>query len=154
MQKKNTRRHERSLAFQVLYAISFANIKDLDDLSNAFYKSPDNDCAEQESMHEYPKGFAWDLVKGVWTNSQELDELITQFSHNWRVDRMGRIELTVLRMGLFEMLYKSDIPTKVAINEALELAKQFGEQSALAFINGILDSTAKALESGQIQCRS
>ncbi len=114
MSKKNTRRHERSLAFQILYAISFASVQSIDDVRRAFCQSPDF----QESNIDNPSGFAWELVSGVWRNSQSIDEIITQFSHNWRIDRLGRIELTVLRMGIFEMLYRSDIPTKVAINEA------------------------------------
>ncbi len=149
-QKKNTRRHERSLAFQVLYAISFSPAQSIDDVRRVFCQSPDNNKEQGASVAE---GFAWELVSGVWTHGQDLDELITQFSHNWRVDRMGRIELTILRMGLFEMLYRKDIPTKVAINEALELSRQFGEQSARSFVNGILDATAKALENNTIQSR-
>ncbi len=148
MSKKNTRRHERSLAFQVLYAISFAEVQSIDDVRKAYYQSPDQDSKTEDFAE--PAGFAWELVSGVWNNNVEIDDVITQFSHNWRLDRMGRIELTVLRMGIFEMLYRSDIPTKVAINEALELARQFGEQSALSFVNGILDAAAKALESGKI----
>ncbi len=151
MQKKNTRRNERSLAFQVLYAISYAEVQNIDDVRRAYCASPDNHMQDE---HGNPTGFAWDLVRGVWTNAKDLDELITEFSHNWRVDRMGRIELTILRMGLFEMLYRKDIPTKVAINEALELSRQFGEQGARSFLNGILDTTAKAFESGKIQSRA
>ncbi len=152
MSKKNTRRHERSQAFQVLYAISFADVKSLDDVQRAFCQSPD--LHNQDLDMETNPSFAWALVKGVWSNSQEIDEVLAKFSHNWRVDRMGRIERTVLRMGIFEMLYRSDIPTKVAINEALELARQFGEQNALSFINGILDAAAKAFENGQLEVKA
>ena len=63
---------------------------------------------------------------------------------------MGRIELTLLRLAVFEMLYRQDVPPKVAINEALELSGQFGEGNAKNFINGILDAAAKALESGAL----
>ncbi len=151
MSKKNTRRHERSLAFQVLYAISFAQVQSMDDVRRAFCQSPDQVAKGEE--FEDPSGFAWELTSGVWKNNQEIDDVISQFSHNWRLDRMGRIELTVLRIGIFEMFYRSDIPTKVAINEALELARQFGEQNALSFVNGILDAAAKALESGKINAK-
>ncbi len=158
-QKKNSRRNERSLAFQVLYAISFSEVKNMDDVRRAFCQSPDNikEQGENDSKdlaQDHAHGFAWDLVSGVWANSKDLDEVIVKFSHNWRVDRMGRIELTVLRIGLFEMLYRTDIPTKVAINEALELSRQFGEQSARSFVNGILDAAAKAFESGNLQAKA
>lgn len=178
--KNATRRGERALAFQVLYGLSFTPVTSIVALRQAFEASPDNAdrtaelAAEQQARFEaekalnkdpnkvfeekvyvrtVPKGFAWELVEGVWAHAAELDTVITSFSRNWRVDRMGRIELTVLRLGIFEMLYRADIPPKVAINEALELAKEFGEESARSFINGILDATSKALESGELAFR-
>ena len=95
-----------------------------------------------------PSGFAWELVEGVWSKSEELDASITSFSRNWRVDRMGRVELTLLRLAVYEITFRNDVPAKVAINEALELSRQFGEGNAKSFINGILDAVAKALETG------
>lgn len=178
--KNATRRGERALAFQVLYGLSFTPVNGIVELRQAFEASPDNAdrmaelIAEQQARFEaekalnkdpnkvfeekvhvrtVPKGFAWELVEGVWGHAVELDEVISSFSRNWRVDRMGRIELTVLRLGIFEMLYRADIPPKVAINEALELAKEFGEENARSFINGILDATSKALESGELAFR-
>lgn len=178
--KNAPRRGERALAFQVLYGLSFTPVTSLGDLRQAFSASPDNAdktaglLAEQTArleaekalnkdpnkvfeelvhLHTAPVGFAWELVEGVWNNTTDLDEVITKFSRNWRVDRMGRIELTILRLGIFEMLYRTDIPPKVAINEALELAKEFGEENARSFINGILDSTAKALETQELTPR-
>ena len=64
------------------------------------------------------------------------------------VDRMGRVELTLLRLAVYEIMFRNDVPAKVAINEALELSRQFGEGNAKSFINGILDAVAKALEIG------
>ena len=83
----------------------------------------------------------------------QLDEVIGLFSQNWRIDRIGRVELTLLRIAVYEMLYRIDVPPKVAINEALELSKQFGDANARGFINGILDAAAKALEGGQLKPR-
>jgi N utilization substance protein B len=91
-------------------------------------------------------GFAWELALGVWSNVRAVDAVIARFAHNWRLDRMGRIELTLLRLAVYELRYRADIPPRVAINEALELCGQFGEASARSFINGILDAAAKALE--------
>ena len=161
MSKNKNRRSERALAFQVLYGLAFSPAASMGELRRAFRQSPDNaDKAEKgldrvidEDGFEIdvaPQGFAWELVEGVWTRTQTLDEIIGRFSRNWRVDRMGRIELTLLRMGIYEMLYRDDVPSKVAINEALELAKQFGENNARSFVNGILDAAAKALESGEL----
>lgn len=147
--KNATRRGERERAFQVLYGLSFTPAANREDLCRAFRLSPDN-AAEAEAGIPEPAGFAWELVEGVWSKSAELDAAIGRFSHHWRVDRMGRIELTLLRLAIFEMLFRRDVPPKVAINEALELSRQFGEGNAKNFINGILDAAAKALENGEL----
>ena len=149
--KSATRRGERELAFQVLYGLSFTPARDIDDLRRFFRISPDYLARwEGQEPPSHPSGFAWELVEGVWSKSDELDAAITNFSRNWRVDRMGRVELTLLRLAVFEIMYRSDVPPKVAINEALELSRQFGEGNAKSFINGILDAVAKALETGGI----
>lgn len=167
-----TRRSERALAFQVLYGISFTPAASLGALRAAFTQSPDNADrlaqrrAAQEAAYKAdpehaapyvacaPSGFAWELVEGVWKHTAALDATIARFSSHWRVDRMGRIELTLLRIALYEMLYRTDIPSKVAINEALELARNFGEDKARVFINGILDAAARALEKGDLDSRN
>ncbi len=97
-----------------------------------------------------PKGFSWDLASGVWSKQEELDQIIAKLSQHWRIERIGRIELTILRLALFEILHRPDVPVKVAINEAIELAKQFGDENSRGFVNGILDAAAKALENGEI----
>lgn len=88
--------------------------------------------------------FVWDLVYGVWSNKDRLDAAISEYSRHWKVGRLGRVEHTLLRMGVFELQYSKDVPQKVVISEAVELARQFADQKALAFINGILDSLSKA----------
>lgn len=150
--KNATRRGARELAFQVLYGLSFTPARTLEELRRSFRVSPDNLVRSEESgVPVETSGFAWELVEGVWSNSAALDKAITQFSHNWRVDRMGRVELTLLRLAVYELLFRNDVPSKVSINEALELSRQFGEGNAKNFINGILDAVAKALEAGELQ---
>ena len=149
--KSATRRGERELAFQVLYGLSFTPASDVDDLRRIFRISPDYLARWQgQEPPVHPSGFAWELVEGVWSKSDELDASISNFSRNWRVDRMGRVELTLLRLAVYEIMFRADVPPKVAINEALELSRQFGEDNAKSFINGILDAVAKALETGGI----
>ncbi|MDO5483921.1 MAG: transcription antitermination factor NusB [Desulfovibrionaceae bacterium] len=148
---KNATRHgARELAFQVLYGISFTPVRSRRELQRAFVLSPHNTEMDEQHLAEEPTGFAWELVEGVWANTASLDETISRFSHNWRVDRMGRIELTLLRLAMFELIHRLDVPPKVTINEALELGTQFGADSAKNFINGILDAVAKAVENGQL----
>lgn len=71
--------------------------------------------------------------------------MLEQHSHNWRLDRMARVDRNVLRMGVYELQYCADIPRKVTINEAIELAKKFGNEESPAFINGLLDRVAVAV---------
>ena len=149
MSRLKHRRAARARAFQALYGISFAKVPTELALRSAFTKTPSDDEADAK-----PEGFAWDLVYGVWSHAAALDEVISRFSHHWRVDRMGRVEITLLRLAVYEMLYREDIPPKVAINEALELAKQFGEDNARAFVNGILDAVARTVERGELTAQT
>jgi len=143
MSKKTgaSRRSERELAFQFLYGLDFAPARSEAELRQRFAQS-----ASAADKAVALSGFAWELALGVWSNVQAVDAHIVRFARNWRLDRMGRIELTLLRLAIYELHYRTDIPPRVAINEALELCKQFGEENARSFINGILDAAAKALE--------
>ena len=83
--------------------------------------------------------FAEGLIAGVEANRPRLDALISEVAENWRLDRMAAIDRNILRLGAYEMLFCSDVPTKVAINEALELAKRYSTAQSSRFVNGILD---------------
>jgi transcription antitermination protein NusB len=90
------------------------------------------------------KNYAEELVRGVSNGRVELDELIQKVSHNWRLDRMACVDRNLLRLGAYELTVKqSEVPRKVAINEAVEIAKRFGTAESSAFINGILDRLGK-----------
>ena len=94
--KSATRRGERELAFQVLYGLSFTPARDIDDLRRIFRISPDYLARwEGQEPPSHPSGFAWELVAGVWSKSDELDASISNFSRNWRVDRMLTVALQV-----------------------------------------------------------
>lgn len=86
--------------------------------------------------------FAKELIEGVQSHAAEIDQLIESHSHNWRLERMQRIDRNVLRIGVFELKYLNEIPRKVTINEAVELAKTFGNEASSSFINGLLDRIA------------
>ncbi len=86
--------------------------------------------------------FARELIAGVQANLPDIDKLIEEHSHNWRLERMQRIDRNVLRIGVFELKHMPAIPRKVTINEAVELAKTFGNEGSSSFINGLLDRIA------------
>lgn len=147
---KQPRRLARAQAFQIIYGLNFTPATTLGELMDAYYASPDVAERGEELVGLEPEGFTWELIKGVWHNAKRLDEVIGQHSKHWKVDRIGKIEITLLRLAVYEMLFRTDVPPKVAINEALELSKQFGDDKSRSFVNGILDAAAKSLESGKL----
>ena len=90
--------------------------------------------------------FAEGLVAGVQANQPRIDALISEAAENWRLDRMAAIDRNILRLGAYEMLFCPDVPTKVAINESLELAKRYSTAQSSRFVNGILDRLQAAVQ--------
>ncbi len=88
--------------------------------------------------------FAIDLVEGVSVKREELDQLIGRYAPEWPVDQIAIIDRNVLRLAIYEILVRDDTPIKVAINEAVELAKEFGSESSGRFVNGVLGSLVSA----------
>ena len=156
--KPHSRSAARAKAFQVLYGLEFAPVTSLGALRDAFCETPDPTDADMDASGStpgpntapetapdtgLPTGFAWELTHGVWSRGPELDELISRHAQNWRVERLGKIELILLRLAMFELMHRLDVPIRVAINEALELTARFGDAKAKRFINGILDAASK-----------
>lgn len=98
----------------------------------------------QYPLTEELRAFADRLVVGVRTHAKELDALIGSYATNWKVGRMPIIDRNILRLGCFELLYVPEVPAKVTLNEAIELAKSFGDEEASKFVNGILDKVLGA----------
>ena len=90
--------------------------------------------------------FAESLIAGVQAHQPRIDALISEVAENWRIDRMAAIDRNILRLGAYEMLHCPGVPTKVAINEALELAKRYSTAQSSRFVNGILDRLVAASE--------
>ena len=93
---------------------------------------------ENEATDEV-KAFAERLVAGVLEKKKELDALIGKYATNWKISRMPIVDRNILRAGVYELLWMDDVPAKVTVNEAIELAKSFGDDDASKFVNGILD---------------
>jgi transcription antitermination factor NusB len=86
------------------------------------------------------RAFSKELVRGISENRSRIDELIKKASKNWRIERMSRVDRSILRLSVFEMLFMENIPHKVSIDEAVELGKKYGTEESGAFINGVLDN--------------
>ncbi len=143
----NARRQAREIAVQVLYALDATPEADASAVLAQYYDRFENDRGADEAEREPPdRGFAETLVREVSARRGELDELLTAVSKNWRLERMARVDRSILRLALYELKYRDDIPGAVTINEAIELAKRFGAAEAPAFVNGLLDSALHALD--------
>jgi N utilization substance protein B len=99
---------------------------------------------DDPEVPEEIRAFTDQLVSGTLARLPEIDPLITTHADNWALKRMAVIDRNILRLGVFELLHQSDVPPKVCINEAIELAKRFGDAESSKFINGILDAIHKA----------
>jgi len=91
------------------------------------------------------KNFALGLITGVMDNQAGVDARIAEKSPNWSISRMAKIDLCIIRLATYELLYRDDIPRSVTINEAIEIAKKFGSEETPAFVNGILDEIARGV---------
>ena len=91
------------------------------------------------------------LANGVLQYRDHIDQVIERYSSNWKVKRMACVDRNVLRLAVFELLYCGDIPAKVSINEAIDIAKKFGAAESGSFINGILDSIRTALDRKELE---
>ena len=135
---KRTKSRERAL--QALYQIDVA-ATDLDEALARFWRS--FEPVERE-VRETAEG----LVRGVAAHRREIDEAIEAVSVNWRLDRMAKVDRNVLRIAIYEFSISGLTPTKVAINEAVELAKTFGSDNSPKFINGVLGTINQAKAKG------
>lgn len=127
------RRKAREYALQMLYQY------DISQQSSGLFDGFWSDKVVQDDIRE----FANNIVDGVIKNLSMIDEKIRMSASNWSVDRMAVVDRNILRMAIFELLYIRDIPAKVTINEAIEIAKRYGVEESGSFVNGILDRVVK-----------
>lgn len=109
----------------------------------------EQDLEDFGSVHELPekaKGFALRLVRGVIGHHEEIDQLLGQYAEHWDVERMSAVDRNVLRLAIFEMHFRPDIPPVVSLNEAVDIAKDFSGRESGRFVNGILDRALRDLD--------
>ncbi len=121
----------REVALQVLYQVEQNPGMPPDEVSRFIHRR----LLDDRKLCEFTQG----LVDGVKEHQAGIDAMISQVAENWRLDRMAAIDRNILRLGAYEMLFRPEIPAKVAINEALELAKRYSTAQSSRFVNGILD---------------
>jgi N utilization substance protein B len=134
-----SRRRARECALQVLYSLDLNPGWSVDQALAGFWR----DFDEEKGIDAQTVAFAEKLVRGAQDNLAELDKVIQAASKNWRLERMARVDRNILRLATYELRHEHDIPAKVVINEAIEVAKRFGTAESPAFVNGLLDRIAQ-----------
>jgi len=128
------RRFSREIAMKLLYQMQFQQDNKEEQLKEVLEKYPFN-----EKEREYVE----DVVNGVLNNLDKIDKLIEQRAIGWKLNRIPKVDLALLRLGIYEILFRDDIPYTVTINEAVELAKKYSTEESGAFINGIFSNIPK-----------
>jgi N utilization substance protein B len=128
------RRRSREYALQILFQLDMTGKAFTLEVWNEFWEGN----AEEESVKEFTR----DIVASTLKNLNEIDEIVKKAAENWSIERMAIIDRNILRAATCELFYRTDIPSSVVINEALEIAKKYSTEESAPFINGILDKIA------------
>jgi len=132
------RTRARECALKILYAVDVRKDPPLE-CAGAFWEN-------HSSIKGEIREFSALLVDGVYKNRDSIDATISKYATNWQIKRMPVIDRNVLRIATFELLFAEDIPPKVSINEAIELAKKYGDKDSGKFVNGVLDKINKSVK--------
>ena len=135
--KRNRRRDNRVAAMQFLYSWEIQRHGDMVTGLFDFFQN-------REQPREY-YSFAEELIQGVIRDLALIDEVIAKYTQNWAFSRIARVDLAILRIAIFELMRRTDIPPVVSINEAIDIAKEYSTEESKRFVNGILDSYKEEL---------
>lgn len=131
------RRQSREHTLKILYRQDITH-EDIDETIEHYW--------EENNINSGITDFSAQLARGTVNNLKEIDTCIEKASEHWALDRLGIIDRNILRMAVYELLFMDDIPPKVTINEAIEIAKKFGTDDSANFVNGLLDKIKNELE--------
>ena len=127
----------REIAMKMLYAASLGGGETMDEVLEQ--------SGQADTLSDSDKTFLENLVAGVTDRQEALDGVIGRYAQGWALNRLGKVDLTILRMAVYELMCMPEIPVGATINEAVELAKRYAEDKSSGFINGILGSAAREL---------
>lgn len=137
----------REQLFKLLFRVEFNDSEDIDNQVKLFFDNPTKSDATDEaaeiSISEKDEEYIATKFHAIVEKISEIDEKIGSVAEKWTTERIGKVELTILRVAIYEMLFDDAIPESVAINEAVELAKKYGQDGAGSFVNGVLAKLAK-----------
>lgn len=131
-----SRRKLREQIFKLLFRVEFNSREEMPEQERLFFEEETEQNPEEKQQID-------DKLNAILAKIEEIDGLLNEQVDRWDTDRMGKVDLTILRLAVFEIKYDEEVPTSVAINEAVELAKKFGQDSSPAFVNGVLAKFAR-----------
>jgi N utilization substance protein B len=134
-ENKMTRREIREHLFRMLFRKDFHDETEMNEQIDLYFDSLEE---PKDKDLEYLKNRFQKIIEKL----SEIDEILAEASSGWKISRLGKVDLTIMRLAIFEIKFDEDIPTKVAINEAVEIAKIFGGDSSGSFVNGVLAKLA------------
>lgn len=127
-----SRRELRERIFLLLFRVEFNRLEDMPEQIQLFFAEEEIESTEEEKRYIAGK------YGNIAAKLPEIDARINEQAKGWSVERMGKVDITIIRLAVYEICYDDDIPTGVAINEAVELAKKFGQDESAGFVNGVL----------------
>ena len=128
------RRASREIAMKLLYQLEIQKDERDEQIQTTF---------DENELTEKDQQFIKDILGGVETYREQIDQTIEKYSRGWKINRISKIDLSILRLSVYEISYRKDIPFNVSVNEAVELAKKYSTEDAGAFINGILGNISQ-----------
>lgn len=131
-----SRKKSREKAMEMLFGITI-NKETSEEVIETFKEN------NKEELQDIDLIYIRNILKGIEEKKEELDELISSLLQKWKIERISKVNLTILRLAIYEIKYVDDVPGKVAVNEALELAKIYSDEKSISFINGVLDKVLK-----------
>lgn len=127
-----SRRTLREQLFKLLFRIEFNSLEEMQEQCGLFFENADETISEEDSK------LIQERFDQLMEHLQEIDKSINTKAKGWTTERMGKVDLTIIRLAVFEILFDESVPNGVAINEAVELAKKFGQDESYSFVNGVL----------------
>lgn len=154
MSRRNARRHAFHLIFQLPFHLSFHQQESTEILADSkakYYDFLGSDSVEAFENLDRPQGrdaaYVDRAVWGVFDRREEIDQVIENFLREWTIDRINKVDLALMRLSIYEMLCEPDVPLGVAVNEVVELAKEYGSDESPSFINGVLGNVSREIGS-------
>ncbi len=135
-----SRRLSREYAIQFLFSFDFNKNENLESMIEEFFDMKDNylDDEKIERLSNGDKKFALEIIQGALSKLDEIDEIIKHSAIGWKKERIAKVDLAILRLAIYEILHRQDIPSSVTANESIELSKKFSTEESSSFINGVL----------------